>query len=127
MKTYPMSFWTGIPERSMTLAIDAICDKDYNGRPMPCTLDDEKIERILPRLAYDAPVWFAKEKAGIGARAPKFPKGSRVHHESWGEGTVTLVDGKRLEVDFANHGRLYVYLGELIRVSTGAQSRSERA
>ena len=38
--------------------------------------------------------------AASTASAPQFRSGTRVRHEKFGEGTVTLVDGNKLTIDF---------------------------
>ncbi len=38
--------------------------------------------------------------ASSSARAPEFKAGTRVTHEKFGEGTVTLVDGNKLTIQF---------------------------
>ena len=38
--------------------------------------------------------------ASSAARAPEFVKGTRVQHEKFGEGTVTIVDGNKLTIAF---------------------------
>ena len=38
--------------------------------------------------------------ASSAAKAPAFKNGTRVRHEKFGDGTVTLVDGNKLTIAF---------------------------
>lgn len=73
---------------------------------------DAAWERCQARAAAGEAVYQAEQEA-VRARAPKFRKGSRVRHESWGDGTVTYVGGNMLEVDFVGLGRLKVSLASI--------------